>query len=1237
MREGRCSTARYVRARGAHSGGKTTTAGTMERRASSEESERVTQSNSHSANLRDKVDASLQRRSGVRSGSPVRSAGPDQEDQILDMPLRRHASASGSASSALRERQQLHRFSLEAASFLERKSRRGSTSSNDAVLLDKERLQRFHAHAVSFLDRAYADEPETIVDETPLSPGAVSRAAAIADDARSVARDRKMLEVFHQEAMSFLEAAAKDDAAFLVDDDLDDDEDSNGKRLSGVVSPKRRSKGRYTAMRIKKDKQRLEQHYRDAMSFLEKAEAGDRRVLVEEQELDSPALERFQLREYAREAMSFLDNAFRSDAAVLIDDDEELSAGGHELARRRSPDTSPHWHAATEEDQSIAHDRAALERFDEEVGDYLSRVYNDDSTLIVEDAESETSRSDRGLYARPMMPLSSNSRDSASYGSNDHVDDLSDEVHTDDEFQDPTLADAVLPSPGCAAQSSFDDEGAGDQLESPTPRDLYNDSRYFVRVQSERFPDQHTLIRRQMERYELEAGDFIDGANVSDDEEAYSDGEHVEHSRAVERNTNSMQHSAGVREDSVKVAEDDFGADQQIDDGIEVPCASAQAESPRGRSSPLREDIEQEEKSSPGERSCTPLGPAPAQRRPSESKASGPGVNKDVVVDLILEDNLGKSQEWSEVPLQRSFYRQLPRGSTIKIRARNSKGVSKDSSSSKTKPSTPFEYQPTLQKELTRIASERDAVIAALEEIVNERSKLAAQVGEMKEMIAGAVGHKGDAPALGSRSGSLESEFDLSAELRNAYETMRNMTEETEETLNYVESRREGAEHGKNVAERRVRECEREIAELKQQLAKHAEMAANDVDGARFSRVSSMGSSVTRTTECDGSCTAASRAIDDLHATRAALANAERSASQAEQRLNEVKDEAHAQYRAVADRENQLAMRTRQLENRLNDMEHVIEEERRRALEAQMSRDSAEHKARQLQKALEASENNLLNERCDLDTKIVAAVEKVRAEKDEDVKSLVLQLEKMGSETREISSLRSEIDSTNESLRSMRINLVDAEATSDNLRKELAQLSEEHRETLRQLKETRDQYEESLRVRVANVDQSKEMVELQNSLRGLRGEAQAREEKLRVQLELFKRRTEQAESAATVAEQNAQQAVEAASAAQNNVRTQVEAERKARKVAEEQRNLIEQELRSREREAVSRNERHGGVSNVVDVIKSSSQRGLKKSSSKAIGRDSRKKKDGHRGGSALSDESGSSTKKKGGHRLRIFG
>ena len=66
-------------------------------------------------------------------------------------------------------------------------------------------------------------------------------------------------------------------------------------------------KGRHTAMRIKKDKKTLEQHYRDSMSFLERAEAGDRCFIVEEQELDGATLERVQLQDYTREAMSFLD------------------------------------------------------------------------------------------------------------------------------------------------------------------------------------------------------------------------------------------------------------------------------------------------------------------------------------------------------------------------------------------------------------------------------------------------------------------------------------------------------------------------------------------------------------------------------------------------------------------------------------------------------------------------------------------------------------------------------------------------------------------------------------------------------------------------------------------------------------------------------------------------------------------------------------------------------------------
>ena len=52
---------------------------------------------------------------------------------------------------------------------------------------------------------AYADEPQTLVDETPFSPAAISRASENAGDARSAPRYREMLDLFYQEAMTFLE------------------------------------------------------------------------------------------------------------------------------------------------------------------------------------------------------------------------------------------------------------------------------------------------------------------------------------------------------------------------------------------------------------------------------------------------------------------------------------------------------------------------------------------------------------------------------------------------------------------------------------------------------------------------------------------------------------------------------------------------------------------------------------------------------------------------------------------------------------------------------------------------------------------------------------------------------------------------------------------------------------------------------------------------------------------------
>lgn len=1263
------------------------------------------------------------------ASSPLRARVPDRDRD-----------------SVARDKERLQRFHSEAMSFLSKAYNNDSTlivedrfdnpSSPSApardkygtdddfrakrrVDLDKARLERFHAQAVSFLDRAYADEPGLLVTEEDLSPNATSAATEAAhrlDDAVIIEQDRKMLEQFHQEAMSFLDAAASNDLSVLVDDSGVNTPRRMSLTSGSGLSPSDRRNDR-TSLRIARDKERLEQHYKDTMSFLNRAEMGAKGALVEEQELEVDTVERYQLQKYAREAMSFLDKAFGGDDSVLVDDGEcEVPTPEVNDSRQSAPVLlSSHSDGSSRdggndlsggEEASIAVDRAALERYEEEFGEFLSRAYQDDSTLIVEDADSETSGAERGLYARRMANSTTNTSASAenSYSESRAVDDerYSEDAFTDDEFQDPVVTDKsrleqlqrALPQTPISQSS-----GLGSVLSPHVSRHIYHGD------------GGRSRVRQNMERYEREAADFLDGANVSeeeteDDEEREGDGEERQASLADLDVARTPEFSGRdmVGTPTGYAGDDDLGEDRQVDDDdfgadLEIVEDAAAQGGEEGETCSPSSTLEPK----PGFSSFrakmispalndSPLTPELMSANATPLAASMPTSlsGKDLLVDLILEDNSGKSHEWSEMPLERSFYRQLPRGATIKIRPR---GPPAEGSMSGGNPGL-MGVDPRVGHaavsftEFARVQNERDVALASLEEIVNERSMLAAQLSGMKSFMAGASPSDGSGDGGVVRSSpSQHSEIDLAAEVSEAYATMNKMIEEMDATMVVLDEKHQKSALRAEAAEYRSTELEADILKLRREMDMHLKSAA--LGTADLGRISAeLKNTKSALADAEAAVMLAERRADELQRVCADMEDAKHRTVELEKQVTDLRDENTAgrafvgeksvkekqklqselrsvrsalaeaeaammmaerrggELRRTSNEELETAnLRNKELEKQLADLRDELllgrekadeqSETEKHALQNDLS--SAKRDLESVRSRLAEVEKDLQHERRGRDEGAISAAAHVRAEKDKEIKNLVMQLERLGAEAREAASLRAETRRSR--------------GEQERVLARLAALEEEQVTLARQEKEARIgqtaaeaesrallvRYEDSLKARASNVNPTREMVELQAALHGLREEADVREKHLRLQLEDFRRRAEKAERDASLAEHNAEAAANAAIAAQEQSRLAVESERKARKSAEAEKTAMSMESRAWEKFAQQQMEKNARVEeHTEEIVKSSSKRGLRKSPSKNISRDASKKK---RSPAGSGEEGGASTtKKKSPHRnFGIFG
>lgn len=1152
------------------------------------------------------------------SSSPYNTSfNPQVETPASQQPP--HRTLSTDRDCIARDKQRLQRFHKEAMSFLSKAYSNDQTSliedrfdnpasaarSHDDLLsqrkveVDRVRLERFHAQAVSFLDRAYANEPGTIIVEESLSPRVPN----------ALEEDKVMLKKFHEEAMSFLDAAAAG-------------ESGHAHRESYHVEGEGLNVSR-ASWRIERDKKRLEQHYQDAMSFLDRVETERGGGFVEEQELEPAHVDRLQLQRYAQDAMSFLDKAFRNDASVMIGDEEELLAadgGGRQYNGKESADDdrfqdaeiepmpkarrlpaarkhhldsslSQDAEAQCDEEKQIAADRAALERYDEEFGDFLSKAYLDDSTVIVEDADSETSGTERGLFARRMAP--STTSGGTPHSERSTLEEFSEDEYTDDDFQDPPGAESAQMEslrralPAQSLQLRDNSSGSNEDVGG----------------------DENAAIRLRMMHYEREAADYLDGANVSVDEE-YDDNNADEvaypgftknMSSSGDAQLSSHEQHAIVqdhdcrRHEIVDEVEDDddeeFGADRHIDDeSIPKGFYDDKNANEDGESTPKELQISVMKFPDRVE-----MSERDAQSLSRDAETPWHPQNRELFVDVIVEDKTGRSCEWPEVPLEKSFYRQVPRGSTIKLRPRVSPRLS---SSNRAESNGMKEgYGSAFLSELQRVEKERDALMATLEEIINERSMLAAQVREMKAMITNAGGDNEECVKT-----DTEMEYiDLGAELHDAHATMAKLTEEMEATLSVLDNRYQTTLERAHKAEEKCIRLETDAARMENEFSKQ---------GMRLSQALSEENRLTALLN------KSEREMDLLR----------KKAESDMQRIDDAhREEVDRSVRKILELTTEISVLQEKVKSGASTSAERGLNSPQRKLELEIAG---------LKRRVAESDRKLADEKFVHREALQTELQKTGTERQQEIQLLNSQIEKLQIEVQTAELAKRDLRRSKAETSRLTGKVEESEREIKELKLELKDEKRDHLTAEAEAAHIRARFEESLKKRMARIDQEAEIMELEAALAHYKEEAAARERRLQQQLSEFWSRAEQAETAAFQAENGAKEAVEAAKIAQERSRAAVEAERKARQQAEMEKQAAIVESKKWERIAIQQTEAQMSKEEKSneDVTKSSSRRGLRKSPSKNGVKEAGRKKKEYRGGG--SEEGG---KKKVSLRPRFFG
>lgn len=1194
------------------------------------------------------------------------SSGSGQQRRISD------------AESVRRDKERLQRFAMEAASFLDKAyendvsliveddtdNRPPGVRSNDdfrrkrRIELDKARLERFSREAEALIDRAYSDDPTYFVTEEVLSPSSSAIPVSSGDrtnegvpgnrrlrrftvdkdvNSNSVKQDKQMLQQFHTDAMSFLNVAAQPNTAESLG--RNDANDS-----SGFLR-------RNSTRRVQRDKERLEQHYREAMAFLEKAEKGE--GIIEERELECGALDRIRLRLYAEEAMAYLEKAFAQDESFDVDDEEFVDSPkvGNVAGRERAPPLPPlpsesnpvsreamidalaaralaarearlaglngdsaSTTGATDNDQGtgqsdiyddeeaqIAADRAAMERY------YDVDDFGEDA--IVEETLSDTSGgTDRGLFARRVGASSSDN------AADDEWDDYN--LSTDDEYQDndPSVASSVdgLPTGHGRAQRRAYAPDVISQVESirvgavNEEVDVPNNDRLnSLRSDPEKMP--HGFTDNQSAPYKMERPQIA--AKLQAD-------------RQFASNLPEQLPARG----NEPVSQADENARRFV-----TPVVGALPHVP-GSDVPVAED-----KPKPRRRMSVAFAEPSATRSSEPVPSAQP--DKDVLVELLLEgaDLNGKGSEWSEVPLEKSFYRQVPRGASIKLRSRSSRGgagfASLGLASLNSQAASESVAERQYQAEVARVARERDVVMSALEEIVNERSQMAAQISDMKATIASTFGQ-----ARVTAHAADAGDIDVAAELKESYAEFAALIRESEATVNVLEGHIQEKESA--IAELEAR-CDRQAAEIESlqtqsrasdqvraeldATSRALERAKNDKDALQL-RVSQIeaefelerSETSSRNQELDSQVSSLESKLEDLRKenedlklkvesmekeknelTRASKENRSSAAQSSGNvmlwsQLSEARSEAEEAHKAQARAERQLA----EMKARVNSF--ATEDAARRSRETQ-----EEH-----EKALEMLRAEKDGELLELRTELGLLKEAHQTTKSED--------------RGEVRQLRADLNQKSTELEDVRNKLESIEFESKTSRGALSRASEE----IAELKSALVQ---------ASTGQEGKIAAALNRVEELEAELKMRERQLQMQIDDAVGRAAAAEDRAAHARTQLAELEDSSTAA-------LEEERRLRKMVEDQRDALERETRvleqlqdEREKASMEIQAEVAPAPPPAELAPSSSKRGIRKSSSKAH---IAKKKGAGRAASTSPSEDGSdapSDSKKRSHRLRFFG
>eukprot|EP00172_Hildenbrandia_rubra_P004048 Plantae.Rhodophyta-Hildenbrandia_rubra.ctg7465.p1 GENE.Plantae.Rhodophyta-Hildenbrandia_rubra.ctg7465~~Plantae.Rhodophyta-Hildenbrandia_rubra.ctg7465.p1 ORF type:complete len:1268 (+),score=308.76 Plantae.Rhodophyta-Hildenbrandia_rubra.ctg7465:185-3805(+) len=762
---------------------------------------------------------------------------------------------------------------------------------------EKARLERFHHEALSFLKKAYADERAVAVD------GAHFPDPLMAGKERAAIRKGE-LKKFHEATMLFLEKAYEGDPS--------PQRKSRAKDTMEVTAyGRRRSSG------AERDKHMLEGYYREAVSFLDKAYNNDQSVTVQEENIGAAgfvARDKARLQKYAAEAMSFLDRAYRDDKSLMIEDDTDEDDGDVHGPR-------------------IAADRAALERYDEEAGDFLERAYNDDRNVIVED-ESDASGNEeelfgrRGSYAesqeRNVAPDRGNGpfRGTAAGTKQEH--NVEDEyVQTDDEFQDRD--DRVMSqgdSPATGSEVHVLDGGANsDQNELELVNDLGDRS------------DDHTS----------DLWSDSDGDNVQK-ELLYDDQDDVSSLGDTADNRFRTGYSVFSKEDDPQVRKSATKPSSLKQESATSAREVARLSSPRTPLKPspnrasdegLLVDLLLEDNAGKTEWSEGPMITSFFKRvphgttikiRPKDSlaeylfadtpradKNTAMAVNADSMISQAFEHGL---DELSKQLVELEDEAEDPR---IKQQAETLKAIHDafiDDANESGKPPSGRDgsnaaYRRSVKKEYHRLKNERDALITALEDVLNERSKLAAQVSEMKMSLVRSSGGVESASVATDRNSN--DDVNLALELQKARQEMSQVMKESEAAISVLESRLAEAEKMsgssndgdanesvvlKNLKEqlstqtrlvetetRKLTEAAREAARKEEKLTALSDTLAKRDAELEYLRIQIQGAKLDSSSSTD--VVGKQGLWSELIALRAALQNAENGRDRAEKKLKE--------------------------------------------------------------------------------------------------------------------------------------------------------------------------------------------------------------------------------------------------------------------------------------------------------------------------------------------------------------